>query len=156
MVISKYIAVKCVPSAHCFVKECSETLRLVRKVSAWLLRQCHCTPAQLSSDRFPAASLLASRLSAAVSPPALLLLECPHGASCLPLWVRLNWGLSEKKSRHDAGLRKSARPLYLLCPRGVPPKRQEGQGRCMWLLPAVPPQGSEKQLFQDALLIAQA
>lgn len=105
---------------------------------------------------FPVASLLASRLSAAISPPALLLLERPHGASCLHLWLRVNWGLSEKKRRHDAGLRKSTCPLYLLWPSGVHPKRQGGQGRCMCLLPGVPSQGCEKQLFQDALLIAQA
>ena len=103
----------------------------------------------------PRASLPASRLSEAISPPTLLLLECAHGASWLHLWVWVNWELSEKKT-HDARLRKSMCPLYLLWPNVVYPERQWRQAQCMCLLPGVPPQGSEKQLFREALLIAQS
>lgn len=98
-------------------------------------------------------SLVAPRLSEAISPLALGFLECPCGASWLHLWVWVNWELSEKSS-HDAKLRNSTCPVYLLWPTVVYPGRQESQGQHKYLLPGVPPQGSEEQLFQ-AFLIAQ-
>lgn len=120
LAISIYTAVKCVPSAHCFVKHCSEMLRLVQKVSALLLHQCYCTAAQPRSEHWPRPTCW---LSESLGTAALLLLECPCGASWLHLCVWASWGLREKKS-YDARLRKSTCPFTLLWPSVVYPERQ--------------------------------